>query len=111
MLLGQRRYERVAFYCGLQVTVLPNGPTIAARSFDLSVGGVGIAADILLNRGQAVRVRFHLHNGSKEWTDEDILGRVAYASADEDGNCIGIEFLEMIQESTKPALAHTLKRL
>jgi hypothetical protein len=110
-MLEQRRYQRVAFYCGLQLTVLPNGPTIPARSFDLSVGGVGITSDLLLNRGQAVRIRFHLRNGSKEWTDEDILGRIAYACADESGNRMGIEFLETIQKSTKPALAHALNTL
>ena len=110
-MVEQRHYERVAFYCGVQVTVLPNGPTASGMSFDLSVGGVGITADILLNRGQTVRVRFHLHNGSNTWTDEDVLGRVAYLCADEDGNRIGIEFLKTIQEATKPALAHKLNTL
>ena len=107
-MLKQRRYERVAFYCGLQVTVLPNGATVPGRSFDISVGGVGSTADILLNRGQTVRVRFHLYNGSNTWTNEDPLARVAYLCADDDGNRIGIEFFETIQEATKPALAHAL---
>jgi c-di-GMP-binding flagellar brake protein YcgR len=110
-MLVQRRYERVAFYCGLQLTALPNGPTIPARSLDISVGGVGITSDTLLNRGQTVRVRFHLHNESDEWTDEDVLGRVTYSCADENENRMGIEFLETIQESTKPALAHQLNAL
>ena len=110
-MLEQRRYERVAFCCGLQLTALPSGPTVPGRSFDISVCGVGITSDILLNCGQTVRVRFHLHNGSNEWTDEDVLGRVAYSCADEGENRMGIEFLETIQESTKPALAHKLNAL
>jgi hypothetical protein len=108
-MLKQRRYERVAFYCSLHLTLLPNGPTVSARSFDISVGGVGIAANILPARGQAVRVRFHKR--SSEWTGEDVVGRVAYSRADEDGNRIGVEFVEQIQEATHPMLASRLNAL
>ena len=110
-MLEQRRYERVAFYCGLEVTVMPDGPTALARSFDLSLGGVGITAAMMLNRGQTVRVRFHLQKGSNEWTDEEVFGRVAYLCAEEGGNRIGIEFAETIRESTTPALVRRLNAL
>ena len=103
-MLEQRRYERVAFSCGLQLTALPSGPTVPGRSFDISVGGVGITSDILLNCGQTVRVRFHLHDGSNEWTVEDVLGRVAYSYADEGENRMGIEFLETIQRINKTSV-------
>jgi hypothetical protein len=107
----QRRYERVAFFCPLQLTVLPNGLTVPGTSFDISIGGVGIATELFLERGQPVRLRFHLENGSHGPIDEDILGRVAYARADEDGNRLGIEFLEAVCESGQPALARRLAKL
>ncbi len=40
-----------------------------------------------------------------------MLGRVAYSRADEDGNRIGIEFLETIRESAQPLLAQKLNNL
>jgi hypothetical protein len=110
-MLGQRRYERVAFFCPLQLTVLPDGPTVPARSFDISIGGVGITTEILLERGRAVQIQFQLPNGSKERIVEDILGRVAYCRADEDGDRMGIEFLETIREAAHPALARKLNAL
>lgn len=108
---NRRRYERVAWFCSLQLTVLPNGPAMSAESFDISLGGVGAATEVMIERGQAVRVRFHIRNGSKESVDEDVLGRVAYCRADEDGNRVGIEFLEPIQESAQPALARKLNSM
>jgi hypothetical protein len=39
------------------------------------------------------------------------LGRVAYSRADEDGNRVGIEFIEPIQESAQPALARKLNAM
>ncbi len=107
----QRHYERLPFYCRLQLTILPNGPVVSARSFDISAGGVGITTNILLNRGQSVRVRFHLPNGLYKRIREDVVGHVAYSCADEDGNRIGIEFEETIQESRQPVLAQKLSTL
>jgi hypothetical protein len=100
-----------AFYCDLQLTVLPNGSLVNGRAFDISVGGVGIVCDVPLNRGQSVRVHFRLRNASQGWVQEDVVGRVAYLRADEDGNRIGIEFLEVIRESTNPMLAQMLDNL
>jgi hypothetical protein len=111
MAIEQRRYERVAFYCPVDLTVLPNGPAVPGRSFDISIGGVGIITQIALERGQSVSVRFHMHNGASESKDEDILGRVAYSRADEDGDRIGIEFLATVQEAAQPMLARKLNNL
>lgn len=110
-MIEQRRYERKAFYCSLQLTVLPNGPLVCGRAFDISVGGVGIVSESSLNRGQAVRLHFRIRNAEHEWVQEDIVGRVAYVRSDEGGNRIGIEFLEVIRESTSPVLAQTLNNL
>lgn len=109
--MQRRRYERVAFFSQLDLTVLPDGPTLPGSSFDISIGGVGVTTEVMLERGQAVRVRFHLYNGSNGRIDEDVLGRVAYARADEDGDRLGIEFLETIRESSQPVLARKLDNL
>jgi c-di-GMP-binding flagellar brake protein YcgR len=110
-MLGQRRYERVAFFCPVQLTVLSDGATVPGNAFDLSLGGVGIIAEVMLERGQDVRIRFQLSNGSKQVIEEDMLGRVAYCRADEDSSCMGIEFLQTVQASTQPALMRKLNSL
>jgi hypothetical protein len=107
----RRRYERVAFFCPLEVTALSSGQTVPGTSFDITVAGVGLTSGVLLERGETVRLRFHLRNGSHNQTNEDILGRVAYANADEDGNRLGVEFLELVNDTTHPALAHALAKL
>jgi hypothetical protein len=40
-----------------------------------------------------------------------VLGRVAYSLADEDGDRIGIEFMETINGSAQPTLANKLNSL
>jgi hypothetical protein len=107
----QRRYERVPFFCPVRLAVLPNGPAVPGRSFDISIGGVGVVTDLVLERGQPVCVRFHLHNGVSEEVEEDVMGRVTGFQADEDGGRTGIEFLETIQESTQPALTRKINEL
>jgi hypothetical protein len=110
-MLGRRRYERVAFYCPLTLSVLPDGPTVPGNSFDISIGGVGVTTKVMLERGQDVRIRFQLRNGTNETIEEEIIGRVAYCLADEDGDRIGIEFLQTVQELSQPALAKRLSNL
>jgi hypothetical protein len=109
--VNQRRYERVAFFAPLELIVLPNGPNVPGRSFDISIGGVGISTQIMLPRGQTVCVRFHFQNGDNGGIDEDVMGRVAYSRADEDGDRLGIEFLETVRESSQPVLARKLDNL
>jgi hypothetical protein len=107
-MLGQRRYERVAFFCPVQLTVLPAGQTIPGMTFDISIGGVGVATSMMLERGTSVRVRFQFHDAAKNKICEEVFGRVAYSRADEDGDRIGIEFMQTIQESSNPLLARKL---
>jgi hypothetical protein len=107
----QRRYERVGFFCPLHLTVLPNGPVVPGNSFDISIGGVGITTTVPLERGQMVRVQFHLQNGAPEAIHEEVLGRVAYCRADENGDRAGIEFLEKIGDAMQPELARKLNNL
>ena len=61
-MIEQRRYERKAFYCDLQLTVLPNGSLVNGRAFDISVGGVGIVCDVPLNRGVRRQLLFPLND-------------------------------------------------
>jgi hypothetical protein len=110
-MMQQRRYERVAFFCPLHLTVLQDGTMTPASAIDISIGGVGATAPLSLERGQTVRVRFHLANGSGGRIDEDVLGRVAYSRADEDGNRVGIEFIEPIREANQPVLTRTINNL
>jgi c-di-GMP-binding flagellar brake protein YcgR len=104
----QRRYERVAFFCPIRLTILPDGPDLPASSFDISIGGVGLVAPVSLQRGQEVAVHFRLKNPHYELAEESVMGRVAYSRADEDGNRIGIEFLKTLQLDTHPLLARKL---
>jgi hypothetical protein len=105
----QRRFERVPFFCPLHVTVLPEGVAAPATSIDISIVGVGITSALSMERGRSVRVRFQFKNGSEETYDEEVWGRVAYSRADENGNRLGIEFLEPIRASTHPVLAHKIE--
>jgi hypothetical protein len=107
----QRRYQRVNFFCPLHLTALQSGITVPGRCFDISIGGVGMTTGISLERGQMVRVRFHLHSDAGKVLDEDILGRVAYCQAQDEGNRLGIEFLDVVHESTQPLLNRTINQL
>jgi hypothetical protein len=84
---------------------------VPGTSFDVSISGIGITLGIWLDRDKEVCVRLHFNNSSQEPVEEDILGRVAYSRADEDGNRIGVEFLENVQEATQPELAQKLNEL
>jgi hypothetical protein len=107
----RRRYGRVAFYCPLQLSVLPDGPEVPGFSCDISIGGIGLTANVTLPRGQVVRVSFRLKDGASHETTESVLGRVAHSKADEDGDRIGIEFLEPIRDSSQPLLVQTINNL
>jgi hypothetical protein len=108
---NRRRYERVAFFCPLRLSALHDGPAVPGYSFDISFGGVGLTANITLERGEIVHICFLLKHGLNEETAEGLTGRVAYSCADEDGNRIGIEFLEPIQKSVQPVLTRTINNL
>ena len=108
---AKRRYERALWFCPVQLTVLPDGPVAPASALDISLGGVGVIANIMLERGVAVRVQFHIRNGKKEPIKESALGRIAYFRADEDSNRIGIEFFDTICESTQPTLTKILDNM
>jgi c-di-GMP-binding flagellar brake protein YcgR len=110
-MIEQRRYERVAFFCPLRLSVLMDGRAMSANSVDISLGGVGLTTTASLQQGENVFVRFQLKDQEGKPVEETALGRVVYARADENGNRIGIEFLEMLTESNQPLLSRKLNRL
>jgi len=106
-MLSRRRYERVPFFCPLQLTALKGGAVIQGSALDISLGGVGLTSLAALPRGEPVAVRF-LFTHEKNGIYEEVLGKVAYTKSDEDGNRIGIEFLEPLQEAAYPMLTRRL---
>jgi hypothetical protein len=110
-MVEQRRYERKPYFCPVHVLALEEGKTVQGRTFDISIGGVGVATDISFKRGQTVTVCFHLPSGASEPIYEDVIGRVAYCQADEGGNRIGVEFFAPIRASIQPALTDRINNL
>lgn len=108
----KRRYERVSWFCSVDLKVLPNGPVVSGTTFDVSIGGVGIAANRILERGKLVSVQFHMHdNRDHHPIEENVMGKVAYGRADEDGGRIGIEFMEVVSKTKNPELAKKIEHL
>jgi c-di-GMP-binding flagellar brake protein YcgR len=107
----QRRYERVPFFCPVEVTVLPDGPTVPGYCFDISLGGVGITLNIVLEPGQDVCIAFQLRHGSAKCVTESVWGRVANFKSDDDCNRVGIEFLGGISHLHHLQLTTTIASL
>jgi hypothetical protein len=105
----KRRYERVPFFCDL--TLLATGAVHRACAVDLSLGGVGVATTAFAARGQTVRVAFHLRDARQQPRIEEVIGRVAFCRADEDGNFLGVEFLEPLRATEQPELTRRLEKL
>ncbi|MCE5268195.1 MAG: PilZ domain-containing protein [Planctomycetaceae bacterium] len=107
----RRRFPRVPYFRPLTLTLLPSGQAVTGNSFDISRGGVGLVASASLQRGQSVNVHFKLENQRRQVADISVMGKIAYTRADENGNYIGVEFLEEIRESSQPELTRLLDNL
>jgi c-di-GMP-binding flagellar brake protein YcgR len=108
---GRRRFERVPFFCDVALTVLPDGPTIAAHSVDISLGGVGMTIPSAVEPGRTVMLAFTLRRTSGGNAVNRVSGRVARCDADSDGNRLGVEFLEPLSESTSPQLVERIMKI
>jgi c-di-GMP-binding flagellar brake protein YcgR len=106
-----RRYQRVPFFHEVGLTAGKASAAAPARSFDISLGGVGVFTQAHLERGQLVQVAFHLRDARQQAFVETVAGHVAYLRASEDGNQLGIEFLEPIRVDTHPRLLRAIERL
>ncbi len=109
--MNMRRYERVPFFCkvGLSTPSAP-GPVVT-QSFDISLGGVGVATRAAFQTGDAVVVTFFLKDHAQQEVREQVAGRVANLRADEDGNRLGIEFLSPLRDDTHPHLMQRIENL
>ena len=88
-----RQYERVPFFCKVTLTRLARaGPAVDAHSFDISLGGVGLDAQVVVPARQHGPRVVLSRKARAARSSKHVLGRVAYAKADESGNRIGIEF-------------------
>lgn len=108
---SQRRYERVPFFCPVELTAMPEGKTFPARSLDVSLGGVGVLSQTGLEREHLVSVAFVFDGDPKKRVCETLMGRVASFRADDSGNVLGIEFLEPVSDAKHPTLARKLQNL
>jgi c-di-GMP-binding flagellar brake protein YcgR len=107
----KRKFERVPFFCEVSVTSLDNGCALHANSFDISLGGVGMTMAASLPVNSLVQVGFHLKNNQQKAVVENIRGRIAYSRAFEDGNYLGVEFLDLPTAATCPELTRKLNSL
>ena len=109
----RRVYERVPFFRPVDLSVPPDAPSIEARSFDVSLGGVGLAvpAGRAVPVGTAVAVTFHLTDRRRGAFDERILGRVVHARSEADCTRVGIEFAEPVHPSAYPGLSRVIGQL
>ena len=107
----RRGYERVPSFREVGLTLRQGTAPVSARSFDISLGGVGVFTQAHLERGQSVKVAFFFMNTKQQKVVETVAGQVAYLRATEDGNQLGIEFLEPLREDTHPQLMRAIHKL
>jgi hypothetical protein len=106
-----RKYERVGFLCRIELTVLPEGVPQAARSIDLSLGGVGVITQAAFSVGQMVAATFFLTGPDDGEAKVRVIGRVARLAADVDANVLGVQFLSPLTEAEFPRLVDKLLSL
>jgi c-di-GMP-binding flagellar brake protein YcgR len=110
-MIESRRYERVSFFCKLELASTSHGEHWPARALDLSLGGVGVVTDAYFEIGESVNVRFFLKDSRQEEATDEVMGRVARFAADQDANEIGIQFLEPLTDAAHPRLVRKLMSL
>jgi c-di-GMP-binding flagellar brake protein YcgR len=106
----RRRYERVPFFADVAVRMVQGGPSLPARTIDLSLGGVGLVTVAALVPGTDVIIIFSIPDAAGKRTT-DVVGRVVSLSADSDANRVGIEFLEPLSKSRTPELLRRLQQI
>ncbi|HZU36820.1 MAG TPA: PilZ domain-containing protein [Gemmataceae bacterium] len=109
--MERRRYERVNFFCRVGLTTLPGAPVREGRSTDISLGGVGLTTGGQFAVGQPVTVTFYLRDPRQGEVQDQVPGRVVNLKADMDGNRLGVEFLEPLDERRHPLLVRKVLSL
>jgi c-di-GMP-binding flagellar brake protein YcgR len=110
-MIEQRRYERVGFLAKIELSAATDGAVQAARSVDLSLGGVGAVTKSVFSPGQMVTVTFFLKDTKGGEVKDQVPGHIVRFHADVDTNVVGIQFLSPLSEAEHPALVGKLMRL
>jgi c-di-GMP-binding flagellar brake protein YcgR len=103
-MIERRQYQRVPFLCEVTMTPMPAGKAIAARSLDISLGGVGLVTQGTVQPGQMVSLRFLFRDRMQIQVRVDLAGVVANLRAELEGNHVGVRFLEPLTEAKSPQL-------
>lgn len=106
----RRRFIRVPFLQPVTLT-LADGRTIAARTTDISNGGVGTLCRASPRLGDQVVVTFRLKDLRHRKSEEHVPGRVVNFQADLDANRVGVEFNDVLHPSVFPVLVGVVGRL
>jgi c-di-GMP-binding flagellar brake protein YcgR len=109
--VDRRRYERVNFFCRVSLATSPGAPAREAQSTDISLGGVGLTTTGQYALGQVLTVTFHVRDARRGEVQERVAGRVVNLKADLDGNRLGVEFLEPLDERRYPLLTRKVMSL
>jgi c-di-GMP-binding flagellar brake protein YcgR len=105
----RRRYERVDFFCRLEVMLYPQGTAVEGHSLDLSLGGMRLITGNRLAVGQTIEVCFLLRERSSD-VRERALGKVVRVEFDVGDQVAGVEFLDPLREQSHPRLIRGLLR-
>jgi c-di-GMP-binding flagellar brake protein YcgR len=103
-MIERRQYQRVPFLCEVTMTPIPAGAAIAARSLDISLGGVGLVTQGSVQPGQMVNLVLVFKDRMHRQVRVDLAGVVANLRAELEGNHIGVRFLEPLSEAKNPQL-------
>jgi len=101
---NRRRYQRVPFFARVVTTPLDGSRPIETQTFDISLGGVGLASPRAIPSGQSVRLAFHLNDRKRGPVVEELVARIAHVRSDEHGCTLGVEFLSPLTEAAAPVL-------
>jgi c-di-GMP-binding flagellar brake protein YcgR len=109
----RRVYERVPFFKPVGLSAPPEGKGIDVRSFDISLGGVGLVCPrgVGLNLGASVAVTFQLTDPRRGPVIERVMGRVVHLRPGADACHVGVEFIEPVHPTTYPGLSRVIERL
>jgi hypothetical protein len=87
-------FEKVDFFCRLELTAIPSGTTHPAQSINLSLQDAGIATKAVFHVGQLVLVTFFLKDQRQSDTIQRVTGEVADFASESDGNTMRVKFLQ-----------------
>ncbi len=96
-----RKFDRSRFLVDVNVRCLKGGSQFQAHGIDLGQSGISLFAKRFLGVGESVELEFRegrSANGRK------VLGSIAYARVESDGNILGIAFARALNPQEMQAL-------